>query len=44
MMHDSGDMGWGFGMGHGVFGLLAWIVLILAIAALIKYLFSRNKD
>ena len=32
-------MGGGWGMGW--MGILFWIVLILAIAALIKYLFGR---
>lgn len=38
-MHDwmNGDWGWGFG--HGLFGLLFWAVIILALAALIKYVF-----
>jgi len=37
-MHD-GSM-WTFGMGW--VGLLFWLVLILAVAALIKYLFGRG--
>lgn len=33
----------GMGWGMGVFGLLTLIVLILAIAALLKYLFSGKS-
>lgn len=36
MMHETGGMLWGFG--HWSFGLLIWLVVILAIVALIKYL------
>lgn len=32
----------GWGMGFGWMGLLFWIVLILAVAALIKYLFGSR--
>lgn len=35
---DMGDWGWGMGW----MGLLFWVVLILAIAALAKYLFGRS--
>ena len=35
------DMGsWGFG--HGWMGFLFWFVLILGVAALVKYLFGRR--
>jgi hypothetical protein len=39
MMHDmvSGGMMWGMGFG----GLLVTILLVLVIAALVKYLFFR---
>jgi hypothetical protein len=44
MMHDKmGNWHWGFGFGHGVFGLLFWLVAILIVAALIKYLLSSKK-
>ena len=40
MMHDGmGGMMWGMGL----VGLLAIIVLVLAVAALIKYLTSHRK-
>lgn len=40
MMHDGmGGMMWGMGL----IGLLVAIVLVLAIAALVKYLFSDRK-
>jgi hypothetical protein len=42
----NGMMEWGSGMmwGMGLFGVLGILVLILLLAALIKYLFfSRNK-
>jgi hypothetical protein len=37
MMHGMGGMMWGM----GVLWLLAIVVLVLAIAALLKYLFGR---
>lgn len=37
MMHDMGGMMWGMGLG----GLIVIVVLVLAIAALVKYLFFR---
>jgi hypothetical protein len=37
----SAMMGWG--MGFGWFGLVFWLVVILGIAALIKYLFFNGK-
>jgi hypothetical protein len=40
--HD-GAMGWSWGGGMFGIGILFWIVLILAIAALIKYLFSGSR-
>jgi len=33
----------GFGMGFGWMGILFWIVLILVIAALIKYLLGGPR-
>ena len=42
-MHDMGE-GWGFGIKHGLFGILFWLIIILSIAALIKYLFFSKKD
>lgn len=40
MMHDGmGGMMWGMGL----IGLLVEIVLVLAIAALVKYLFSDRR-
>jgi hypothetical protein len=38
MMHDMTNMMGGMGWGMGVIGLLLLILLILGIAALIKYL------
>ena len=43
MWHD-GMSGWGGGMGFGWMGILFWIVLILALAVLIKYLFGKSGD
>ena len=37
-MMDTGSMMWGMGL----FGLLAMMVLILAVAALVKYLFFTD--
>ena len=42
MMHDMGDV-WGFGYGHWFFGALFWVVVMLVIVALMKYIFSSNK-
>ena len=42
MWHD-GFSAWGMGWGMGLFGLLVIVVLVLAIAALLKYLLS-NRD
>jgi len=36
-MHDMGSMMWGMGL----IGLIVAIVLVLAVAALVKYLFFR---
>lgn len=41
-MGYDGMSGWGWGMGW--MGILFWIVLILVIAALIKYLFGKSGD
>ena len=38
-MHDGGYMSWG--MGFGWMGILFWIVLILAVVVLAKYLFGK---
>jgi len=38
-MYHDGYMSWGMGFGWG--GILFWIVLILVVAALAKYLFSE---
>lgn len=43
-MHENmGDWHWGFGAGHSVFGILFWLVVILVVAALIKYLSSPKR-
>ncbi len=39
MWHDGMSGWWGWGMGW--MGILFWIVLILAIAALVKYLSGK---
>lgn len=43
MMHgdEAGHMSGWFGFGHGLFGWIFWLVLILLIAALIKYLLKK---
>jgi hypothetical protein len=38
-MYHDGYMSWG--MGFGWMGILFWIVLILAVAALARYLFGK---
>jgi hypothetical protein len=43
MMHDSGDWHWGFGFGHWGLGILFWLIVLLAVAALVKYLFGSKK-
>lgn len=43
MMHGGGfGSMFGLGMGFGVWGLLFWVVAVLAVGALIKYLFFNN--
>lgn len=40
-MHGEGwDGGWWF-FGHGTFGILIWIVLVLAIIWLVKEIFKK---
>jgi hypothetical protein len=39
MMHGMNDISWGMGL----IGLLVVILLVLGIAALVKYLFSSRK-
>ena len=34
---------WGMGWGAGLYGLLLLILVVLAIAALVKYLLSARK-
>lgn len=41
MMDEMGGMGWGMGM--GLLSLLVFILLVLGIAALVKYLMSGRK-
>lgn len=43
MMYGDGDWHWGLGHGHWGMGVLFWIVIILVIAALLKYLFSGRR-
>lgn len=43
MMNGMDGMGWGMGWGMGVLWFLVLILLILGIAALVKYLFSSSK-
>lgn len=40
-MNPEGMSGW---WAMGWMGLLFWVVLVLAIAALIKYLFDKPRD
>lgn len=42
MWHDA-TMGWGWGGSVFGMGILFWVVLILVIAALVKYLFSNMR-
>ena len=39
--NEAGDMGGWFGLGHGLIGGLFWLLLILIIAALVKYLLKK---
>ncbi len=43
MLHNMEGMGWGMGLGMGVVWLLVVILLVLGIAALVKYLFAGRK-
>jgi len=40
MWHDGFNGGWGMGWGMGLFGFLILVLLVLGVAALVKYLFS----
>jgi hypothetical protein len=42
MMHDSNGWHWLL-FGHWAFGILFWLIVILLIAALVKYLYGRGK-
>jgi hypothetical protein len=42
-MMDS-DWHWGFGFGHWSFGILFWLVIIVAIVLVIKLLGGSGKD
>lgn len=41
-MHDMGAWHWGFGFGHWAAGIAFWVIVILAVAVLVKHLF-RSK-
>lgn len=43
MMHHDGWHG-GFGFGHWGFGLLIWIVVIIALIALLKLAIGNKND
>ena len=43
-MMDMQDMGWTMMGGMGLIGLLAIVLLVLGIAALVKYLFLSQKN
>ena len=43
MMNHMDDMSWGMGWGMGALWILVLILLVLGIAALVKYLFSSSK-
>lgn len=39
---NMSDWGWGMGGAMAIWWTLLWVVLALAIAALVKYLFKRR--
>lgn len=42
MMHDgTGAWHWGFGFGHWGIGVLIWLVIIVAVIALLKWLVEK---
>ena len=42
MMHDgTGSWHWGFGFGHWGIGLVIWLLVILAVVALLKWIFKK---
>lgn len=43
MMHDMMNTMGGMGWGMGPLGLLVILILVLGVAALLKYLFSRRS-
>jgi len=43
MMHDSGGWHWGFGVGHWSLSTLIWVLTVLAVVALVKYMSGGKK-
>jgi putative membrane protein len=45
MMHDfGGSMGFGFGAGGMIFGLIFWILIIIGVVLLIKWLLEQGQS
>jgi Tfp pilus assembly protein PilV len=43
MQEQGGNWMWGFSLGHSLIGLLILAILVLGVAALIKYLLRENR-
>lgn len=42
MMHGDGGWHGSFGMGHWGFGILFWLLVLLVVVALVKYLIDNG--
>ncbi len=44
MMGDMGSFGWGMGLSGGVFMLLFWGLIIVAVVVLVKWLIGQPRQ
>ena len=44
MMHGGmDDWHWGFGFGHGLWGILLWLLVIMAVILVLKFMWGGIK-